>query len=104
MPSVRKVERNCCWVFGFFTTIRQLTSQLVHNKLFTTVFLQLNQPAHSPDVARNNCYLFTNRKSRLRGPGWQTLRCKDTVDEPWFERQDILFIFNGLSSSPEKNL
>ena len=36
-------------------------------------FLQLNQPAYSPDMAPNNCYLFRNLKSHLHGPGLQTM-------------------------------
>ena len=36
-PSVRNVGRNCHWVFGFFTTMCQFTSHLLHSKLFTTV-------------------------------------------------------------------
>ena len=63
----QKRRGNCHWVFGFFTTMRQFTSHLLHSKLFTTVFLQLNHPAYSPDMAPSNCYLFRNLKSHLHG-------------------------------------
>ena len=60
------------------------------------VFLQLNQPAYSPDQAPSDCYLLRNLKSRLHGTRIADDELPKAVVEAWFEGQD------GINSLAEK--
>ena len=66
------------------------------------VFLQLNHPADSPDLAPSDCYLFRNLKSHLHGTQFADDESPKAVVEAWFEGQDGEFFFQGINSFPEK--
>jgi len=66
------------------------------------VFLQLNHPAYSPDLAPSDCYLFRNLKSQHHGIRFADNESPKADVEAGFEGQDEEFFFQGINSLPEQ--
>ena len=66
------------------------------------IFVQLDHPAYSPDLAPSDYFLFCNLKSHLRGVHYLDDELLQEAVREWLEEQTEDFYFSGSNSLPQK--
>ena len=71
---------------------------------FSQLWISLTKPpcVYSPDLAPNDCYLFTNLRYHLRGPGLQTMNHQKLLLKHGLKGRMNNSFFEGINSLPEK--
>ena len=78
------------------------TSVIAQQKNTDCSFIQLDQPAYSPDLTPSDYYLFRHLKKYLRSSRFEDDASANDAVNGWLEGHSENFYFQGIAWLPEK--
>jgi len=103
MSSNRHIDESCHLAVWLFHDNAPAQKSLVAQQVLCDCeFVQLNNPAYSPDLASDDHFLIRNLKYRLRGTWFIDDESLTIAVDAWFGGQNRKFYFQGINSWQEK--